>query len=258
MPRFCANLTMMYNEVGFLDRFAAAARSGFKGVEYLVPYDYDKGLLAEILDRNQLSQVAFCLPMGDFAGGEVGIACLPDRVGEFQDGVGLGVEYARALECDQLVCISGIAPPDGDPELLHDTFASNLGFATSELRRYGIRLLIEPINTIDRPGIFLQTMAQAASIIREVGSDNLFVEYDTCHAQSMQGDLARTIEANLNLIGHIQIADVPGRHEPGTGEINFPFLLSFLDRIGYGGWVGCEYRPRTTTEESLGWIRPYL
>ncbi len=258
MPKFAANLTMMFNEVGFLDRFEAAARAGFKGVEYLFPYDFPREELAERLRRHGLAQVLHNLPAGNWGAGERGIACHPDRVGEFQDGVGRAIEYARALGCPQVNCLAGIAPAGVAPDRLRETFVSNLRFAARELEKAGIRLLIEPINTRDIPGFYLCRTAQARSIIQEVGSRNLFLQYDVYHMQIMEGDLARTIESNLDIIRHVQVADNPGRHEPGTGEINYLFLFGFLDKVGYQGWVGCEYRPLNTTAEGLQWLAPYL
>ncbi len=258
MPKFCANLTMLWNELDFVDRFAAAAKAGFTGVEYLFPYDYDKGQLAEQLQKHKLAQVLHNFPAGDWSKGERGIGCHPDRVAEFQDGVGKAIEYATALGCKQLNCLAGIAPAGVAPGKLHDTFVSNLKFAAAKLKATGIKLLMEPINTRDMPGFYLTRTQQALDLIREVGSDNLYVQYDIYHMQVMEGDLAHTIEANLALIPHMQLADNPGRNEPGTGEINYSFLFQHIDRIGYRGWIGCEYKPRTTTEAGLGWIKPYL
>lgn len=254
MPKFAANLTMLFNEVDFLGRFAAAARAGFKGVEYLFPYAYDKAELAERLAANGLTQVLHNLPAGDWAAGERGIAVLAERRGEFQDGVGHAIDYAKALGCTQLNCLAGIAPEGADAESLRRTFVENLRFAAAALKAEGIALLVEPINTRDIPGFYLNRTAQAAELIGEVGSDNLFLQYDIYHMQIMEGDLAPTIAANLGLIRHIQLADNPGRHEPGTGEINYPFLFAQLDRLGYDGWIGCEYKPAKTTAEGLGWF----
>jgi hydroxypyruvate isomerase len=258
MPRFAANLSFLWPELGFMERFGAAARAGFKGVEYLFPYDHPKDQIAEALTRHQLVQVLHNLPAGDWAGGERGIACHPDRVGEFQDGVGKAIEYATALGCRQLNCLAGLAPKGVAPEKVRETFVSNLKFAAGKLKAAGIRLLTEPINTRDIPGFYLTRTQQALDLIRETGSDNLFVQYDIYHMQIMEGDLARTIEANLAMISHMQLADNPGRNEPGTGEINYPFLFGFLDRIGYSGWIGCEYKPATTTDAGLHWARPWL
>jgi len=258
MPKLAANLTMLFNEVDFLDRFEAAAKAGFKGVEYLFPYPYPKEQLSEKLEQYELIQVLHNLPAGDWAKGERGIACLPQRVGEFQDGVGKAIEYASALGCKQVNCLAGIAPPGVVPEKVRETFVANLRFAAEELEAAGIRLLIEPCNTRDIPGFYLNRSEQALAIIDEVGSDNLRLQYDIYHMQIMEGDLAPTIERNLERIGHMQLADNPGRNEPGTGEINYPFLLQFIDKLGYRGWMGCEYKPARTTLEGLGWARPYL
>ncbi len=258
MPKFAANLTMMYNEVDFLDRFEAAARSGFKGVEYLFPYPFGKDELAERLEQHGLTQVLHNLPAGDWGAGERGIACLPDRVGEFQDGVGAAIEYAQALGCKQINCLAGISPAGADPETVRATFVSNLKFAADKLKQAGIRLLIEPINTRDIPGFFLSHTQQGLDIMDDVGSDNIALQYDIYHMQIMEGDLAPTIERNLAHIAHMQLADNPGRNEPGTGEINYPFLFGFIDRLGYDGWIGCEYKPAARTEDGLDWIKPYL
>ncbi|MFQ5756025.1 MAG: hydroxypyruvate isomerase [Acidiferrobacterales bacterium] len=258
MPKFAANLTMMFNEVDFLERFEAAATAGFKGVEYLFPYAHEKDALAEHLHANNLVQVLHNLPAGDWDAGERGIGCHPDRVGEFQDGVGRAIEYATALSCTQVNCLAGIAPPSVPAEELREIFVANLEFAASKLKDAGIMLLIEPINTRDIPGFYLCHTNQALAIIEEVGSENLRLQYDIYHMQIMEGDLARTIAEHVDVIKHMQLADNPGRHEPGTGEINYAFLFAHLDRIGYAGWVGCEYKPQTTTEEGLGWVRPYL
>jgi hydroxypyruvate isomerase len=257
MPRFCANLTLLFNEHAFIDRFAAAARADFKGVEYLFPYEYPKEQLAGELRKHGLTQVLHNLPAGDWAKGERGIACHPDRVGEFQDGVGKAIDYAKALQCTQLNCLAGVCP-DAPAERQRAAFVANLKFAALKLKEAGIKLLIEPINTRDIPGFFLTRSSQALDIIREVGSDNLFLQYDIYHMQVMEGDLAHTIEANLALIPHMQLADNPGRNEPGTGEINYAFLFRHIDSIGYTGWIGCEYKPKTSTSEGLGWVRPHL
>jgi len=253
MPKLAANLTMLWNEVDFLDRFAAAAKAGFRGVEYLFPYAYPKEALAERLARHELVQVLHNLPAGDWAKGDRGNACDPARVGEFQDGVGRAIDYAKALACTQVNCLSGIAPAGVELERVRATFVSNLRFAAGELGAAGIRLLIEPINTYDIPGFFLSRTRQALDIIQDTGSSNLWLQYDIYHMQRMEGELAGTIQANLARIAHLQLADNPGRHEPGTGEINYRFLFDFLDAIGYGGWIGCEYKPKTKTDDGLGW-----
>lgn len=258
MPRFDANLSMLFQEQNFLDRFGAAARAGFTGVEYLFPYPFDKQELADKLAENGLVQVLHNLPCGNWDAGERGIACLPDRKSEFRDGVGQAIEYATALKCKQVNCLVGIAPDGVTPGQLRDTVAENLKFAAEQLQRAGIRLLIEPVNTRDIPGFYLCHTDQALAIMDDVGSANLALQYDLYHMQVMEGDLAVTLERNLARIGHIQLADNPGRNEPGTGEINYAFLFSFLDRIGYRGWIGCEYKPLDRTEDGLSWLSPYL
>ena len=258
MPKLAANLTMMFNEVEFLERFDAAAKSGFQAVEFALPYDHEKDAIAERLDSNGLVVALHNLPAGDWAAGERGIATDPARVGEFQDGVALATEYAKALGCGKINCLAGIPPEGADPDQLRTTFVSNLRFADSKLGEAGVRLLVEPINTRDIPGFYLNYSDQALSIIEEVGSDNLSLQYDVYHMQIMEGDLIPTMRANLGSIGHVQIADTPGRHEPGTGEINYPYVFSAIDEMGYDGWVGCEYIPLTTTEEGLGWADRYL
>ena len=257
MPKFCANLTMLYTEQDFMGRFAAAARSGFEGVEYLFPYDFDKNALADQLSTHSLTQVLHNLPAGDWAGGERGIACLPDRVGEFQDGVGRAIEYATALGCRQLNCLVGIKPEGVDDDKARSVVIDNLAFAAPKLADAGIKLLLEPVNTRDIPGFFVNRSAQAIAIMDAVGSDNLYLQYDFYHMQIMEGDLAPTFARLQDRIAHVQLADNPGRHEPGTGEINYPFLFDWLDQEGYEGWIGCEYKPKTTTEEGLGWFTPY-
>lgn len=256
--RLAANLSMLFGEVEFLDRFGAAAAAGFGAVEYLFPYEHAPSDLAGRLTEAGLTQALFNLPAGDWEAGERGIAALPDRVAEFREGVGIAAEYAAALGCRTVNALAGIAPPGADPAQLTETLTANLSFAAGELADSGVTLVTEPINTIDIPGFFLTTTAQARGVVEQAGSDNLKIQYDVYHMQIMEGDLVRTIEENLPLIGHVQIADNPGRNEPGTGEINYPFVLGQLDRLGYGGFVGCEYRPAAGTVEGLGWAREYL
>src|ERR1700674_891010 len=258
MPKFNANLTMPFNEVQFLDRFEAAANAGFKGVEYLFPYPYKREELAERLAKHGLTQVLHNLPAGDWAAGERGIATIPGREGEFEDGVGKAIEYATALGCKQVNCLAGIPPKDASADKVRETFVKNLKIAGSKLQEAGIRLLIEPCNTRDIPGFYLNRSQQALDIISDAGSDNLFLQYDIYHMQIMEGDLAPTIQRNLGSIRHMQLADNPGRNEPGTGEINYPFLFQFIDKLGYAGWIGCEYKPRGATIDGLGWVKPYL
>ncbi len=257
MPRFCANLTMLYNEHAFLDRFAAAAKDGFTGVEFLFPYDFAKDELAARLKEHGLTQALHNLPAGDWAGGERGIACHPDRVEEFRAGVAKGIEYATALGCKQLNCLAGKAPAGVPDAELRRTFVENLRYAAPELAKAGIKLLAEPVNNRDIPGFYLNYSAQAISILDEVGSDNLYLQYDFYHTQIMEGDLTTTFRRLKSRIAHVQIADNPGRNEPGTGEINYPFIFGMLDAEGYEGWIGCEYKPAAATTAGLGWFAPY-
>jgi hydroxypyruvate isomerase len=253
MPRFAANLTMLFTEVPFLDRFERAARAGFQAVEFLFPYAHPAEEIRRRLDEHRLTLVLHNLPAGDWDAGERGIACLPDRVDEFRSGVAQAVSYAKALGVKQLNCLAGKALAGSDPAVLNRTLVDNLRFAAAALRRADLKLLIEPINTFDIPGFFVNRTAQALAIIDEVGADNLFLQYDLYHAQRMEGELAATLEKHLARIAHVQLADNPGRHEPGSGEINYPFIFAHLDRIGYRGWVGCEYKPATSTEAGLQW-----
>jgi len=257
MPKLNANLSMLFTEYDFLDRFEAAAKAGFRGVEYLFPYAFDAAEIAERLKTNNLEQVLFNLPAGDWEAGDRGIACHPDRVEEFRAGVDIAIEYAKVLGCGQCNALAGIVPEGVSQEQARQTFVENLRYAAQRLKEAGITLLAEAINTRDIPGFFLNNTAQALTILDEVGSDNLFYQYDIYHMQIMEGDLAPTIEASLDRIAHIQLADNPGRHEPGTGEINYHFMFDFLDRIGYSGWIGCEYKPATTTEEGLDWLKTH-
>lgn len=254
MPRFAANLSMLFTEVPFLDRFERAARAGFGSVEFLFPYAHTVEEVVARVKGNRLKVVLHNLPAGDWEAGERGIACLPDRVDEFRAGVARAVEYATALGTPQLNCLAGKVPLGASEESLRKTFVANLRFAAAELKKAGLKLLIEPINTYDIPGFYLNRTAQALSVIDEVGADNLFLQYDIYHAQRSEGELAATIEKHLARIAHIQVADNPGRHEPGTGEINYGFLFKRLDALGYRGSIGCEYKPATTTEAGLGWL----
>ena len=253
MPQFAANLTMLFNEVPFMERFEAAAKAGFKHVEFLFPYAFPAADIKARLDDNGLSLVLHNLPAGDWDAGERGIACHPDRVEEFRTGVAKAIEYAKVLGVKQLNCLVGKVPAGADDKAVHQTMVDNLRFAAGELKNAGLRLLIEPINTFDIPGFALNRTEQALALMDEVGSDNLFVQYDIYHAQRMEGELGATLEKNLARIGHIQLADNPGRNEPGTGEINYPFLFKLIDRIGYTGTIGCEYKPAGATEAGLGW-----
>lgn len=257
MSKFAANLSMLFTELPFLDRFEAAARAGFTAVEFLFPYAYSVADIRQRLDAHKLKLVLHNLPAGDWDAGERGIACHPDRVEEFRAGVAKAIAYATALGVGQVNCLAGKAPAGVSDAVLRSTFVNNLKHAAAELKDAGLRLLIEPINHFDIPGFYLKYTAQALAILDEVGADNAFVQYDIYHAQRMEGELAATMQKNLARIGHIQLADNPGRNEPGTGEINYPFLFAHLDRIGYTGWIGCEYKPATSTEAGLGWCQQF-
>jgi hydroxypyruvate isomerase len=253
MPQFSANLSMLFTEHPFLDRFERAAKTGFDAVEFLFPYAFPAEAIKQRLDAHQLKLVLHNLPAGDWDAGERGIACHPDRVAEFREGVAQAIAYAKALGVPQLNCLLGKTPEGAAPDLVRKTVVDNLRFAAAELKTAGLRLLIEPINTFDIPGFFLSGTSQALSLLDDVGADNAFVQYDIYHMQRMEGELAATMQKHLARIGHIQLADNPGRNEPGTGEINYAFLFAHLERIGYEGYIGCEYKPATTTEAGLGW-----
>lgn len=257
MPKFSANLTMMFNEVEFLNRFERASKVGFKAVEYMFPYIWPKNQLVDILKTNDLRQVLHNLPAGDWEAGERGIACLPGRKGEFQEGVEMAIEYAKALGCPALNCLVGLTPLGYDTEKVHETLIYNLQFAAVTLEKEGIRLFVEPLNDQDIPGFHLVCTRDTLSLLDEINHPNLWLQYDIYHMQKMEGDLINTIETNLARIGHIQLADNPGRHEPGTGEINFSNLFHAIDAAGYDGWIGCEYIPAGKTVEGLGWFKPY-
>lgn len=254
MPRFAANLSLLFTEHDFLDRFAAAAAAGFSAVECQFPYDWPVEQVLEAMHDAGLSMVLHNLPAGAWAAGERGVACHPGRVEEFRAGVHTALSYARVLDCPQLNCLAGIAPVDADPILVRTTLIDNLRYAANALAAEGRRLLVEPINTYDIPGFYLTCSAQALDLVDAVGADNLRIQFDLYHAQRMEGELAGTLLRHLDRIGHIQIADNPGRHEPGTGEIHFPFLFAHLDALGYRGWIGCEYVPVAGTVEGLGWL----
>ena len=260
MPRFCANLSLLFNEHPFLDRFAAAAKAGFRAVEYQFPYEFDKQEVADRAKAAGVEVVLFNLPSGDWEKGERGIACLSSRMSEFRDGVGRAVAYAQAAGCKRINMLSGIA--ESRTRLseisMRQTFISNLRYASRELDRAGIALMVEPVNTRTVPGVYVRNTAQALGLIDEGDVKNAKLQYDVFHMQIMEGDLASTIAMHLARIGHIQIGDVPDRHEPGTGEINFPWLFEYLDRIGYEGWIGAEYIPAGGTVEGLAWLKPYL
>ncbi len=258
MPKFSANLSMLFKEVDFLDRFELAARAGFKAVEFMFPYEWDKNELKRRLTEHNLELVLHNLPPGDWSAGERGLACLPGRVNEFRDGIGRAIEYATALGCPRLNCLAGIPPATLSDEERRRTLVSNVRYAAEEMRKAGLVLMVEALNSFDMPGFCLNTTRDALDLIEQVGHPNLFIQYDVYHMQMMEGKLIKTMRENLSAIAHIQIADVPGRHEPGTGEINFDNLFRSLDDMGYRGWIGCEYIPAGQTEAGLGWIRKYL
>lgn len=257
MPKFSANLTMMFNEVEFLGRFERAAKAGFKAVEYMFPYEWPKEQLAAELESHKLEQVLFNFPAGDWAAGERGIACIPGREGEFKDGVGSALDYADALGCPTINCLVGLTPAGPEQDRVRQTLVNNLQFAAAALEKKGVRFVIEMLNHNAVPGFHLVTTKEALRLIEAVNHPNLTMQYDVYHMQIMEGNLIDTMSANMSRIGHIQIADNPGRHEPGTGEINFPNVFAAIDKAGYDGWIGCEYVPAGKTEEGLGWLDAY-
>ena len=257
MPRFAANLTMMFNEVPFPQRFATAAQAGFQGVEFLFPYDHAPQEVAGWLREHGLQNVLFNLPPGDWAAGERGIASLPGREAEFRAGVARGIEYALALGTPRVHMMAGLLPVGADIELHRATYLVNLKYAAQAVGEHGIELLIEPINGRDMPGYFLVTQTQGHALRLESGASNVKVQMDFYHTQIVEGDIAMTFRNNFDGIGHVQIASVPTRHEPDDGEVNYPYLFRLLDELGYQGWIGCEYRPRGRTEDGLGWLVAY-
>jgi len=255
VPRFAANLTMLFNEVPFLERFAAARRAGFLAVEFVSPYEHPPGEVAAAARDAGVEVVLFNLPAGDWAKGDRGMACDPSRGGEFRDGVARALEYARALGCARLHAMAGIRPPGVPEPVLRAAYLASLRHAGAALAAEGRTLLVEGINPRDMPGYYLVTSRQAFELMDEAAVPNLHYQFDVYHMQIVEGDLAPTLERRLPRIGHVQIADTPGRHEPGTGEIGYRFLLRHLDRIGYRGFVGCEYRPLGRTEDGLRWMQ---
>ena len=255
MPRFAANLTMMFTEVPFLERFERAAAAGFSGVEFLFPYPYEATEIRALLDRHQLQLVLYNLPPGDWDAGDRGLACDPQRVDAFRASVAQAVRYASILGAPQLHCMSGKRPAGASEAAMRQTLVENLRFAAAALNEAGLRLLIEPINAYDMPGYYLNRTDQALELIEEVGADNVFLQYDIYHAQRTEGEICATLSKHLPRIAHIQIAANPGRHEPGSGELNDALVFAHLDKLGYSGWIGCEYKPATSTEAGLGWLR---
>lgn len=257
MPRFSANLSMLYPELPFMERFAAAAADGFKAVEYVGAYDQDPHLLRQVLDQHGLTQALFNLPAGNWAAGERGIACHPDRAGEFRQGVDTAIAYARATGCAQVNCLAGIVPANGHWPALEATLVESLRYAAPRLAEAGIRLLLEPINPRDIPGFFVNSTDDFERIAAAVGHANLYLQYDFYHMQIVQGDLLPTFRRLQARIAHVQVADSPGRHEPGTGEINYITIFKALDDAGYTGWIGAEYKPRAGTSAGLGWFKDW-
>ncbi|PWK37202.1 2-oxo-tetronate isomerase [Cupriavidus plantarum] len=258
MPRFAANLSMMYNEHGFLDRFAAAAADGFQAVEYLFPFEHAASEIRKRLDDNGLVQALFNAPPGDWAAGERGTAALPGREAEFREGFAKALEYASVIGNDRVHVMAGIVPADADAARCRAVYLENLAYAAASAAAHGITVLMEPINTRDMPGYFLSRQDDAHTIRQQVGAANLLVQFDCYHCQIMEGDLAVKLKRDFAGIGHIQIAGVPERHEPDLGELNYPYLFDVIDGLGYAGWIGCEYRPRAGTSAGLGWLKPYL
>jgi hydroxypyruvate isomerase len=257
VPKFAANLSFIFQDVGFLDRFAAAAECGFKAVEYLGAYDHPPETVAAALRRHGLAQALFNMPPGDWAAGERGMAALPGREAEFRAGVDKALVYAKATGCRLVHAMAGLVPEGRDRGAAERVYVENLRYAAERAARDGVTVIIEPINNRDIPGYFLNTTTHAMRVIDEVGHPNLQLQLDLYHVQIMQGDLAHHIQALAGRYPHIQIAGNPGRHEPDVGEINYPFLFDLLDEIGYSGWIGCEYRPEGETRAGLGWATRY-
>ncbi|MCK0105744.1 hydroxypyruvate isomerase [Marinobacter sp. S0848L] len=256
MPRFAANLSMLFSEVPFLERFAKARAAGFDGVEFLFPYEWPADVIAAELKANELTQVLFNLPPGNWGAGERGIACLPDRVEEFRAGVEQGISYAKVLGCKQLNCLAGLKPETLSEDEAWRTLVANVQYAAGRFSEAGLTLCLEAINSrVDMPGFMLDTSGKVMALIEEVDADNVRLQYDIYHMQIMEGDLVRSMECLLPWIAHVQFADNPGRHEPGTGEINFSNVFEALDRMGYEGWASAEYRPSGATGQSMGWLR---
>jgi hydroxypyruvate isomerase len=258
MPKFAANLSMMYQEQPFLERFGAAAKDGFKGVEFLFPYEHPAATIRARLDEHGLSQALFNGPPGEWAAGERGLASLPGREDEFRRGVATALEYARVLGNRRVHLMAGLIGPDQDRARHRATYVRNLEYAAREAAAAGVTVVIEPINTRDIPGFFLNRQDEAHTICAEVGAPNLQVQMDFYHCQIVEGDLAMKLRKYIAGVGHVQIAGVPERNEPDTGEINYPYLFRLLDELGYAGWVGCEYRPKGGTSAGLAWLKPWL
>lgn len=258
MPRFAANVSMMFNEVPFLDRFARAAKAGFRAVEFLFPYEFPAPEIAARLRDNGLEMALFNAPPGDWAKGERGIAALPGRQAEFREAIKRALDYAHALGCPRLHVMAGLKPEGMAHDTLTARYAANLDWAADECGRAGVLPIIEPINHRDIPGFFLNTTTQAARIINALGGPKrVGLQFDLYHCAITEGDLTKRLEKHIGITAHMQVADNPGRNEPGTGEVNWPFVFAQIDRLGFPGWIGCEYRPAGETEAGLGWFAPY-
>ncbi|HXJ52793.1 MAG TPA: 2-oxo-tetronate isomerase [Burkholderiales bacterium] len=258
MPRFAANVSTLFTEAGFLERFAAARKAGFRAVEYQYPYDFAPAEVARAAREAGVEVVLHNMPQGDAQRNERGTACLPGREQRFRDDLERAIEYARAARCSSLHLMAGVVPAGAERAALHATYVANLKHAAKRLGEERMRLLIEPLSERTVANCFLRSSAQAAQVLEQVGAGNALIQYDLFHMQIMEGNLAATIERLLPRIGHLQIADAPGRHEPGSGEINFDFLFRHVDALGYAGWIGCEYNPARGTVEGLKWAKPYL
>lgn len=257
MPKFAANLSLMYNEHGFLDRFAAAAKDGFRAVEFLFPYGVEAVDLSARLRDNGLLQVLFNCPPGDWEAGERGIATLPGREEEFRRSIEHALQYAQTLNTTHLHVMAGLIQPGQERARQHAVYLDNLAYAAQQAAMHGVTILIEPINRRDIPGYFLNRQDEAQEICRQVSALNLKVQFDVYHCQIVEGDVSMTMRRDIAGIGHMQIAGVPERHEPDIGELHYPYLFQLMDDLGYDGWVGCEYRPKAGTSEGLGWLRAW-
>lgn len=260
MPRFAANLSMMYTEHDFLDRFAAAAKDGFKAVEFLFPYEFEAKEINKRLDDNGLINVLFNGPPGDWTKGERGLASLPGREDEFKAGIAKALSYAQVLGTPNVHVMCGLIAPEQDRLKHRETYIRNLRYAAEQFAGAGVKVLIEPINTRDIPGMFLNYQAEAHAVVEAVGASNLKVQMDLYHCQIVEGDVAMRLRKYVPTgnVGHMQIAGVPARHEPDIGEVNYPYLFEVIDELKYTGWIGCEYRPKGKTSDGLGWLKPYL
>lgn len=258
MPKFAANLSMMFQEVDFLDRFEAAAKAGFKAVEFLFPYEYDKQVLADLLHQYGLKQVLFNSAPGDISKGEWGLTALPGREIEARAMIDNALEYALALKCQRVHIMAGVVPIGEDVELYRRTFIENIQYASAKFSEYGLEVVIEALSPPIKPHYLFNSQYEALSLIEEIDRPNVGLQYDFFHAQLVDGDITNFLQANHGIIKHIQIASVPYRHEPDQGEINYPWLFELLDQLGYQGWVGCEYKPKGDTVAGLDWLKPYL